>query len=130
MARTRRRRRTAASRRPIRFPTVAMAMISAAKADGRVDDAEKQRLLGKLGDGGISAEEQRFVADEMKKPIDLDALARAVPNQQVAAQLYTASLMTIAVDTDSERRYMADLASKLGLDQQVVSYLHKAVGLS
>lgn len=106
------------------------AMISAAKADGRVDEEEQARLLGKLDEGGITAEEQRFVAAEMQKPIDLDALVREIPNQQVAAQIYTASLMAITVDTDAERHYLADLAAKLGLDQQVVSYLHQAVGLS
>lgn len=106
------------------------AMISAAKADGRVDEQETQRLIGKLGEGGISDEEQRFVAQEMQKPIDLDELARAVPNQQVAAQIYTASLMTIKVDTDAEKRYMASLASKLGLDQKVVSFLHQSLGVA
>jgi uncharacterized membrane protein YebE (DUF533 family) len=106
------------------------AMISAAKADGQVDEQERQRLLGKLSEGGISPEEQRFVADEMAKPIDLDALTRGVTNPQIAAQLYTASLMAITVDTDAERLYLTDLAAKLGLDPQVVAYLHKAVGLS
>ncbi len=106
------------------------AMISAAKADGQVDEQERQRLLGKLNEGGISPEEQRFVAEEMQKPIDLDALTRPVPNQQVAAQLYAASLMTIAVDTDAERHYLADLAAKLKLDPAAVTYMHQAVGLS
>jgi uncharacterized membrane protein YebE (DUF533 family) len=106
------------------------AMISAAKADGQVDEQERQRLLGKLNEGGISPEEQRFVAEEMQKPIDLDALTRTVPNQQVAAQLYAASLMAIAVDTDAERHYLADLAAKLKLDPAAVTYMHQAVGLS
>jgi uncharacterized membrane protein YebE (DUF533 family) len=106
------------------------AMISAAKADGRVDEEETQRLIGKLGEGGISEEEQRFVAKEMQRPLDLDSLVRAVPNQQVAAQIYTASLMAINLDTDAEKRYMADLADKLGLNPQVVSFLHTTVGVA
>lgn len=106
------------------------AMMNAAKADGQVDEQEKARLLGKLQEGGISAEEQRFVTEEMQKPIDLDGLVRAVPNQQAAAQIYAASLMAIEVDTDPERHYLADLAAKLNLDPNVVTYLHKAVGLS
>ena len=106
------------------------AMISAAKADGQVDAQERERLLGKLNEGGISPEEQRFVAEEMARPIDLDALTRGVTNPQVAAQIYTASLMAITVDSDAERLYLTDLATKLKLDPQVVAYLHKAVGLS
>jgi uncharacterized membrane protein YebE (DUF533 family) len=106
------------------------AMINAAKADGRIDDKETERLVGKLREDGVTAEEQRFVMEEMRKPMDLDGIVRAVPNQQVAAQIYTASLMAIEVDTDAEQRYMQELASKLGLNQQVVAYLHQAVGLA
>lgn len=106
------------------------AMISAVKADGQVDEGEKARLLGKLQEGGISPEEQRFVSEEMQKPIDLDALVRAVPNAQAGAQIYTASLLAIEVDTDAERRYLADLAAKLGIGQPAVAYLHQAVGIA
>ena len=106
------------------------AMMTAMKADGQLDEREKALLLGKLQEGGITPEEQRFVDQEMQRPIDLDGLVRDVPNQQAAAQLYAASLMAIEVDTDAERRYLADFASKLKLDPNVVAYLHKAVGLA
>lgn len=106
------------------------AMINAAKADGRIDEKEMERLVGKLREDGITDEEQRFVMEEMRKPVDTDALVRAVPNEQVAAQIYTASLMAINVDTDAERRYMQELASKLGINRQVVSYLQHAVGVA
>lgn len=106
------------------------AMLNAAKADGRLDDKEQERLLGKIQEGGVSAEEQRFVAAEMQKPIDIDALVRAVPNQQVAAQIYAASLMAIEVDTDGERRYLTDLAAKLKLDPNAVAFLHMSMGIA
>lgn len=106
------------------------AMLNAAKADGRLDEQEKERLLGKMLEGGISVEEQRFVTAEMQKPIDIDALVRAVPNQQVAAQIYAASLMAIEVDTDGERRYLADLAGKLRLDPNAVAFLHRSMGIA
>jgi uncharacterized membrane protein YebE (DUF533 family) len=106
------------------------AMMNAAKADGRLDDREKAKLLGKLQEGGVTAEEQRFVEAEMALPIDIDELVRYVPNEQAAAQIYTASLMAIKVDTDSERRYLADLAGKLKLDPNAVVYLHQAVGVA
>ena len=106
------------------------AMINAAKADGRIDEQEAERLVGKLREDGVTDEEQRFVLEEMRKPLDTDAIVRAVPNQQVAAQIYTASLMAIEVDTDAEKRYLQELAGKLGLNQQVLAYLHQAVGLA
>ena len=106
------------------------AMINAAKADGRIDEQEAQRLVGKMQEDGVTDEERNFVLDEMRKPMETDAIVRAVPNPQVAAQLYAASLMAIEVDTDAERRYMQDLANRLGMNQQVVAYLHQAVGVA
>jgi uncharacterized membrane protein YebE (DUF533 family) len=106
------------------------AMINAAKADGRIDEAERDRIIGKLEAGGISVEERRFVEEEMRKPMDIDSLARAAPNQQVATQIYAASLLAIEVDTDQERRYLQDLAAALGLDDSAVAYLHSALGVT
>ena len=80
------------------------AMINAAKADGRIDEKETERLVGKLREDGITDEERRFVLEEMRKPMDTDAIVQAVPNEQVAAQIYTASLMAINVDTEAEKR--------------------------
>ena len=105
------------------------AMINAAKADGRIDEQETERLVGAIREDGVTDEEQRFVMEELRKPMDTDAIVRAVPNQQVAAQIYTASLMAINVDTDAEKRYLQELAGKLGLNQQVAAYLHQAVGV-
>ena len=106
------------------------AMINAAKADGHIDDTETERIVGKLKEGGVSDEERRFVAGEMRKPMDIDSIARAVPNQQVATQIYAASLLAIEVDTDKERRYLQELAAALRLDDSAVGYLHSALGVA
>ena len=106
------------------------AMITAAKADGHIDETETERIVGKLKEGGISDEERHFVAEEMRKPMDIDSIARAVPNQQVATQIYTASLLAIEVDTEKERRYLQDLAAALRLDDKAVGYLHSALGVA
>ncbi|MGB7932339.1 MAG: tellurite resistance TerB family protein [Gammaproteobacteria bacterium] len=109
---------------------IVKAMINAAKADGRIDEAETDRIVGKLREGGLSDEEQHFLVQEMRKPLDIDSIARAVPNQQVATQVYAASLLAIEVDTDQERRYLRELAAALGLDSNTVTYLHGALGVS
>jgi uncharacterized membrane protein YebE (DUF533 family) len=108
---------------------VFLAMINAAKADGQIDGAEMQKIAGKLQEGGVDAEIQAFVMTEMQKPLDLQNLIARVPNEQVAAQVYAASLFAIEVDTDAERRYLRQLAEGLGLDSEVTGSLHSALGV-
>jgi uncharacterized membrane protein YebE (DUF533 family) len=106
------------------------AMINAAKADGWIDEREAQRLLGKMQEDGVTEQEREFVLREIRKPMETEAIVRDVPNPQVAAQIYAASLMAIEVDSDAERRYLQQLAGQLGLSQQIVAYLHRAVGIA
>jgi uncharacterized membrane protein YebE (DUF533 family) len=104
------------------------AMISAAKADGHIDPAEQQRILGKLDEFGEDEEAKQFVAREMAAPASVEELARAVPDQQAAAQIYAASLLAIKVDSEVEKDYLRRLATALGLDRAVVANLHQVLG--
>ncbi len=105
------------------------AMLSAAKADGQIDQRERERILNKLEDAGADEETRRFVTEEAAAPLDIDALVRAVPDQQTAAQVYAASLLAINVDTAAEKAYLRDLSTKLGLSDQAVASLHGVLGV-
>ncbi len=109
---------------------IVKAMVNAAKADGRIDQREMERIAGNLEKDGITGQEQEMLAAELRKPMDTDNLVRAVPNPQVAAQVYAASLLAVELDTDAEKQYLAELAGKLGLDATVVRHLHAAVGVA
>lgn len=104
------------------------AMIQAAKSDGTVDDAEKQRLLGKLGDD-LDDEERQFIRDQMAAPVDPEALARDVP-AGLESQVYLMSLLAIDLDHDDEARYLDRLAQALRLDRPSVNAIHKDVGVA
>jgi uncharacterized membrane protein YebE (DUF533 family) len=106
------------------------AMINAAKADGHIDDAETQNIMGKLKDAGTESEGLNFVLNEMHQPLDLEGLVREVPNPQVAAEVYAASLLAIEVDTQAERDYLQRLADGLKLDSGVVQRLHTTLGVT
>ena len=106
------------------------AMLNAAKADGRIDEGEAQRLVGKLQEDGLTAEDERFLREEIRKPMETDAIVRAARTPQVAAQVYAASVLAIEADTDVERRYLQDLAARLGLNQQTVAYVHRSLGMA
>ncbi len=52
------------------------AMLQAAKSDGKIDDSEREKLFGQLGD--ISPAERDFVNAELAAPIDVNGLADQV----------------------------------------------------
>jgi uncharacterized membrane protein YebE (DUF533 family) len=109
---------------------VLKAMINAAKADGRIDESEIARLIGKVQEHGADNEALEFLKREMAKPKDTATLVAAAKGQpELAAQLYSASLLAIDVDTPAEKEYLRDLAEALGLEPGVTQTLHQAVGL-
>lgn len=103
------------------------AMIQAAKADGEIDEAEKQKILEHMGEMG--PEELDFVKAELAAPIDVAGLA-ADTSAQVAAQVYAVSLMAVKVDHASEAEYLNGLADALGLSAAVRDQVHKSMGLA
>lgn len=102
------------------------AMIQAAKSDGGIDEAEKARILESVGDA--TPEDMAFIQEQLVAPVDAQALAAETPQAQ-GAQVYSASLMTIRVDTDAEAAYLDELAQALGLDHATVNALHLQMGL-
>lgn len=102
------------------------AMIQAAKSDGKIDDAEKQRLLAEVGE--LDDAERAFIREEMTKPVDAETLARDTP-QGMGPQVYLMSLMAIDFDNEAEARYLHSLAEALGLDQAQVNEIHGQVGV-
>jgi len=103
------------------------AMISAAKADGHIDAAEQASIFAQMDKMNVGAEDKVFVMDELRKPLDVDAVASAARTPEEAAELYTVSLLTIDVDNPSERAYLALLAARLRLDEKLVAHLHATV---
>ena len=102
-------------------------MLNAAKADGKIDAAEGEKLTARLQDAGLDRQEQQQFMDELRRPLDLDDFVASIPNEAVAAQVYAASLFAIKVDTQAERDYLAQLAQRSGLDDGVVKQLHNHI---
>ena len=101
------------------------AMLQAAKSDGRIDAAEKQKLFGELGD--IDREEMAFINDELAKPVDIEGLARDVP-RGMGGQVYLMSLMGINLDSKAEADYLHRLAQALGVDKSEANAIHARLG--
>lgn len=104
-------------------------MINVAKSDGQVSPDEVDRIVGKLKESGMDAGAESWILGELSKPLDLNAFVAEIPNQEVAAEIYTASLLAVEVDTPEERAYLKDLAEKTGLAGPVADYIQRTVGV-
>ncbi|MGJ8597401.1 tellurite resistance TerB family protein [Sulfitobacter sp.] len=102
------------------------AMIQAAKSDGTFDDAEKEKLLGQLGD--VDAEEAAFVQAQLQAPVDIDGLVANTP-EGMAQQVYAMSVMGIDLDTQDEAQYLHKLASAYGMQPAQVNEIHTQLGV-
>ncbi len=106
------------------------AMINAAKADGQIDENEINKIIGKLDDNGLTQEEKDFFLAEAKKPIDLQGtIQSAGGRQEMAAQIYAASLLAIEVDTEAEQQYLQQLADGLRLPAEAVAHIKMTLGM-
>ena len=104
------------------------AMIAAAKADGEVDPDERARIVARLKTVGAEDNALRFVEEELAKPVDLYSITAEVRDAATAAEVYAASLAAIQTDTEAERKYLDNLALRLGLDRDAVDGLHRRLG--
>jgi uncharacterized membrane protein YebE (DUF533 family) len=106
------------------------AMIAAAKADGEVDPEERARIVEGLRAAGAEDNARRFVEEELAAPVDLYTITSEVRDAATAAEVYAASLAAIRVDTEAERRYLDNLALRLGLDRVAVDEINRRLGSS
>lgn len=104
------------------------AMINAAKADGAIDQAELQKIIGKFEEDGLTQEDKNFFMSESTRPLDIEGvIASAGGRPDIGAQIYAASLLAIEVDTLAEKQYMQQLADGLRLAPETVSYLEQSL---
>jgi uncharacterized membrane protein YebE (DUF533 family) len=99
------------------------AMVVAAKADGHVDEAERQRIFAGIARLGLQGEAVELLSAEIDAPVDPAAVAAGADFPEAAAEIYLASLLVIDPDQPSERQYLDDLARHLGLDGALVAEL-------
>ncbi len=102
------------------------AMIQAAKSDGTFDEAEKEKLLGQLGD--VDAEEAAFVQAQLQSPVDINNLVANTPDG-MGQQVYAMSVKGIDLDTQDEAQYLHKLATAYGMQPAQVNEIHAQLGV-
>lgn len=101
------------------------AMCLAAKSDGRVDEAERESIVGKLGD--LDKDEADFLRKKLSGKADLDEFISRVPTE-MSPQVYAFSLMAVKLDSRDEAEYFARLAQGLGLGSEEANEVHRGLG--
>jgi uncharacterized membrane protein YebE (DUF533 family) len=104
----------------------ARAMVAAASADGRVDEAERTRIAGALSQAGIDAEATRWLERELASPATVEELADPIQTPEKAAQVYAAARVAVDPDTMQEREFLRQLAESLDLDPQLKAHIDEA----
>jgi uncharacterized membrane protein YebE (DUF533 family) len=104
------------------------AMVAAASADGKVDEAERGRILKGLTEAGIDPEATRWLDREMASPADVEELSAGVTTPEKAAQVYAAARIAIDPDTIQEREFLHQLAEALDLDQSLRAQIDDTAG--
>jgi uncharacterized membrane protein YebE (DUF533 family) len=105
------------------------AMVEAAKADGEVDPSERTRILEQLQAAGADVTARSFITEQLDRPLDLEGLLAWVGSDDPAlpAEVYVASRVVIADETPAESAYLALLAARLGLSDELVRELRSQV---
>ncbi|WP_210252132.1 tellurite resistance TerB family protein [Rhodoplanes serenus] len=102
------------------------AMIGAAMADGRIDEAERMRLVERVEASALSEDERLVLEAMIAKPDTPGSLAADARGPEEAAQIYLAAYVAIDADTPAERAWLDDLAARLRIDPALRRHLEAA----
>jgi len=103
------------------------ALIAAAKADGHMDEQERQLIEAELGKLTNDADLQRWFDAELNKPLDPVEVAAAATSPEMASEMYLASLLVVDEEHFMERAYLDELARQLKLDEALKAELESQV---
>lgn len=91
------------------------AIICAAKADGHIDERERQLIDDAIAKLTNEPQLQLWFQQELRKPLDPVDLARAAKTPEIAAEMYLASILVVDEESYMERVYLDQLALQLQL---------------
>ncbi|GLX15388.1 protein YebE [Pseudomonas straminea] len=103
------------------------ALVAAAKADGHVDERERELIEGEFSKLASDSETQHWLHAELNKPLDPAEVARAASTPEMAAEMYVASVLMVDEEHFMERAYLDELARHLKLDPALKAELEAQV---
>lgn len=103
------------------------AMVSAARADGHIDEQEQNNITAKLSDLGVDTDTNILIENALRKPLDPAALAARVTTMEQACEVYLISYAVIDVDHFMEKAYLEELQKHLNLPIDLVEQLKQQI---
>lgn len=103
------------------------ALVAAAKADGHVDERERELIEGEFSKLDNDQELQQWLHAELNKPLDPADVARAASTPEIGAEMYIASVMLVDQENFMEKSYLDELARQLKLEPGLKAELEKQV---
>ncbi|WP_085581286.1 MULTISPECIES: tellurite resistance TerB family protein [unclassified Pseudomonas] len=103
------------------------ALVAAAKADGHVDERERQLIEGEFAKLDNDQALHHWLHAELNKPLDPADIARAAGTPEMAAEMYIASVMMVDEENFMEKAYLDELARQLGLEPGLKLELERQV---
>jgi len=101
------------------------ALIAAAKADGRIDESERQMISTEIGRHTDDPQLQQWLDDEVAKPLDPTEVAQSATDPGMASEMYLASVMLVDDQQDAERNYLDELAAALQIEPELQLHLEQ-----
>ncbi|MDH4582738.1 tellurite resistance TerB family protein [Pseudomonas sp. BN415] len=101
------------------------ALIAAAKADGRIDEQEKQTIYAEIARHTDDPQLQEWLDQEVRRPLDAAEVAQSATDPGMAAEMYLASVMLVDDQQAAERAYLDELAYQLRLDPDLQAQLER-----
>jgi uncharacterized membrane protein YebE (DUF533 family) len=102
------------------------AMVSAANADGKLDDEEQAMIKREILNMNLAKGLFEVVAEIIDQPLSAQELAKKVDDEGTASEVYLAAKILIDDNSSTaEVQYLADLVAGLGMSQQLVAELDK-----
>lgn len=104
------------------------AMVAAARADGVLDPAERDRIFERVNALDLSREDHDYVLRLLTQPVDLERLVQgAAGSKELALEIYTAAALAVQPANRAERAWLDMLAARLELDEPLAKEADRTV---
>jgi len=102
---------------------ILIALIAASKADGHIDDREREHIHSEVAKLSGDPALEEWLDRELKKPLDPTEVASYAADTPMAAEMYLASLLAVDQQNFMEKSYLDELARQFKLPPELQAEL-------